>query len=239
MEESIIVDAEEKKKRELRMQRFGVNDSEYLQKIAQDKSLKFVPEDVQLKNPKESYKIVIDESKKEEIKFDKKKLMLFGVNLMNTEDIETYMNNIEVKIKKIFWLNDFTCLVELDNEEITLRAFETLTGFQIDKDKSEIDNYNWKKSKTFVKMNRELDIEVRIAVEGDVDKKSERKDSVFYRFYSNNPHKQERRGRYNNKGRRNNYYNKNKRERSRDKEEEDKKEDGKVEEEVNKEEKKE
>ena len=179
MEESIIVDAEEKKKRELRMQRFGVNDSEYLKKIAQDKSLKFVPEDVQLKNPKESYKIVIDESKKEEIKFDKKKLMLFGVNLMNTEDIETYMNNIEVKIKKIFWLNDFTCLVELDNEETTLRAFETLTGFQIDKDKSEIDNYNWKKSKTFVKMNRELDIEVRIAVEGDVDKKSERKDSVF------------------------------------------------------------
>ena len=81
MEESIIVDAEEKKKRELRMQRFGVNDSEYLKKIAQDKSLKFVPEDVQLKNPKESYKIVIDESKKEEIKFDKKKLMLFGVNL--------------------------------------------------------------------------------------------------------------------------------------------------------------
>ena len=235
MEESIIVDAEEKKKRELRMQRFGVNDSEYLKKISQDKSLKFVPEDVQLKNPKESYKIIIDESKKEEIKFDKKKLMLFGVNLMNTEDIETYMNNIEVKIKKIFWLNDFTCLVELDNEEITLRAFETLTGLQIDKDKSEYDNFNWKKSKTFIKMNRELDIEVRIAVEGDVDKKSERKDSVFYRFYCNNPHKQERRGRYNNRGRKKNYYNKSKRERSRDKEEEDKKEN----EEANKEEKKE
>lgn len=235
MEESIIVDAEEKKKRELRMQRFGANDSEYLKKIAQDKSLKFVPEDVQLKNPKESYKILIDESKKEEIKFDKKKLMLFGVNLMNTEDIETYMNNIEVKIKKIFWLNDFTCLVELDNEDITLKAFEALTSSQIDKDKSDYDNYNWKKSKTFVKMNRELDIEVRIAIEGDVDKKSERKDSVYYRFYSNNPHRNERRGRYNNRGRKNKYNNKNKRERSREKEE-DRNDNA---EEVNKEEKKE
>ena len=33
--------------------------------------------------------------------------MIFGVNLMNTEDISDYFggNNI----KKIFWINDYTC----------------------------------------------------------------------------------------------------------------------------------
>ena len=40
MENTIIVDAQEKRKRELRLQRFGTNDSEYLKKISQDKSTK-------------------------------------------------------------------------------------------------------------------------------------------------------------------------------------------------------
>lgn len=232
MDDNIIVDAEEKIKREMRMKRFGVNDSEYLKKISEDKSLKRVPEDVNPLNPKENYKIMLDETKKNEIKFDKKKLMLYGVHLMNTEDIEKYLNEIEVKIKKIYWLNDFTCLVELDNEEISLNAFWKLTGTQCDKEKDDFDNYNWKKAKTYLTMNRELDIEIRVSVEGDLNKKSEKKESVYYKFYNKKKFNAKYyRQRGNRKRRYNNYnynYNKNKRERSRDKEAEQNKSSDKI-----------
>ena len=232
MDDNIIVDAEEKNKREMRLKRFGVNDSKYLKKISQDKSLKRVPEDVNPLNPKENYKIMLDETKKNEIKFDKKKLMLYGVHLMNTEDIEKYLNDIEVKIKKIYWLNDFTCLVELDNEEITLNAFWKLTGTQCDKEKDDFDNYNWKKAKTYLTMNRELDIEIRVSVEGDLDKKSEKKESVYYKFYNKKKFNAKYYRQRGNKNRRyNNYnynYNKNKRERSRDKEAEQNKNSDKI-----------
>jgi hypothetical protein len=78
-------------------------------------------------------------------------------------------------------------------------------------------------------MNRELDIEVRFAQEGDSEKKATRKESVFYRFYNRKEHNS------NNNHRNYNYYGKNrnhfygkkrnrgnyKRERSRDKERND------------------
>ena len=182
MENNIIVDAEEKLKREQRLKRFGANDPEYLKQIQNDKSMKLSPDDINPINPKESYKLNIKEEEGKEIKFDKKRLMLFGVNLMNTEDIENYFN---FKTKKIYWLNDFTCLVEFDNEESSLETFWYFSNSTYDKSKSELENYNWKKSKNYMKMNRELDIEIRVAEEGDVDKKSDRKESVYYKFYNN------------------------------------------------------
>jgi hypothetical protein len=223
MENNIIVDAEEKLKREQRLKRFGANDPEYLKQIQNDKSMKLSPDDINPINPKESYKLNIKEEEGKEIKFDKKRLMLFGVNLMNTEDIENYFN---FKTKKIYWLNDFTCLVEFDNEESSLDTFWYFSNSTYDKSKSELENYNWKKSKNFMKMNRELDIEIRVAEEGDVDKKSDRKESVYYKFYNNKRnynrfyHRKnyKRGGYYNyNKYKRNNNYKKGKRDRSRDK----------------------
>ena len=223
MENNIIVDAEEKFKREQRLKRFGANDPEYLKQIQSDKSMKLTPDDVNPINPKESYKLNIKEEEGKEIKFDKKRLMLFGVNLMNTEDIENYFN---FKTKKIYWLNDFTCLAEFDNEESSLDTFWFFSNSTYDKSKSELENYNWKKSKNFMKMNRELDIEIRVAEEGDVDKKSDRKESVYYKFYNNKRnynrfyHRKnyKRGGYYNyNKYKRNNNYKKGKRDRSRDK----------------------
>jgi hypothetical protein len=223
MENNIIVDAEEKFKREQRLKRFGANDPEYLKQIQTDKSMKLTPDDINPINPKETYKLNIKEEEGKEIKFDKKRLMLFGVNLMNTEDIENYFN---FKTKKIYWLNDFTCLAEFDNEESSLDTFWFFSNSTYDKSKSELENYNWKKSKNFMKMNRELDIEIRVAEEGDVDKKSDRKESVYYKFYNNKRnynrfyHRKnyKRGGYYNyNKYKRNNNYKKGKRDRSRDK----------------------
>ena len=84
-----------------------------------------------------------------------------------------------------------------------------------------------------MKMNRELDIEIRVAEEGDVDKKSDRKESVYYKFYNNKRnynrfyHRKnyKRGGYYNyNKYKRNNNYKKGKRDRSRDKDNEKKEE---------------
>jgi len=184
MDENIIVDAEEKQKRLERLKRFGENDSEYLEKIKKDRSLKFTPDDIILNKPKSSYKINIENEEGKEIIFDKKKLMLFGIELMNTEDIESYFNNINKSIKKIYWLNDFTCLVEFDNELICLEAYSLLTHYEIDKNKSDIENFNWRKSLNYMIMNRELDIEVRIAVEGDINKKSEKNEGVYYKFYN-------------------------------------------------------
>ena len=225
MENNIIVDAEEKFKREQRLKRFGANDPEYLKQIQTDKSMKLTPDDINPINPKETYKLNIKEEEGKEIKFDKKRLMLFGVNLMNTEDIENYFN---FKTKKIYWLNDFTCLVEFDNEESSLGTYWHFSNSNYDDSKSELENYNWKKSKNYMKMNRELDIEIRVAEEGDVDKKSDRKESVYYKFYNNKKrnynkyyHKKNyRRGGYYNysKYKRNNNFMKGKRNRSRDKE---------------------
>ena len=184
MDENIIVDAEEKQKRLERLKRFGENDSEYLEKIKKDRSLKLTPDDIILNKPKSSYKINIESEEGKEIVFDKKKLMLFGIELMNTEDIESYFDNINKSIKKIFWLNDFTCLVEFDNELICLEAYSLLTHYEIDKNKSDIENFNWRKSLNYMVKNRELEIEVRIAVEGDVNKKSDKKEGVYYKFYN-------------------------------------------------------
>ena len=221
MENNIIVDAEEKFKREQRLKRFGANDPEYLKQIQTDKSMKLTPDDINPINPKETYKLNIKEEEGKEIKFDKKRLMLFGVNLMNTEDIENYFN---YKTKKIYWLNDFTCLAEFDNEESSLATFWNFTNSNYDDSKSELENYNWKKSKNYMKMNRELDIEIRVAEEGDVNKKSDRKESVYYKFYNNNRRnyrkykRNYRRGNYYyNNYRNNNYYYKRRKERSRDK----------------------
>ena len=224
MENNIIVDAEEKFKREQRLKRFGANDPEYLKQIQTDKSMKLTPDDINPINPKETYKLNIKEEEGKEIKFDKKRLMLFGVNLMNTEDIENYFN---YKTKKIYWLNDFTCLAEFDNEESSLGTFWNFTNSNYDDSKSELENYNWKKSKNYMKMNRELDIEIRVAEEGDVNKKSDRKESVYYKFYNNNKRnyrkykRNYRRGNYYyNNYRNNNYYYKRRKERSRDKDNE-------------------
>ena len=228
MENNIIVDAEEKFKREQRLKRFGANDPEYLKQIQTDKSMKLTPDDINPINPKETYKLNIKEEEGKEIKFDKKRLMLFGVNLMNTEDIENYFN---YKLKKIYWLNDFTCLAEFDNEESSLATFWNFTNSNYDDSKSELENYNWKKSKNYMKMNRELDIEIRVAEEGDVNKKSDRKESVYYKFYNNNRRnyrkykRNYRRGNYYyNNYRNNNYYYKRRKERSRDKDNEKKEE---------------
>ena len=228
MENNIIVDAEEKFKREQRLKRFGANDPEYLKQIQTDKSMKLTPDDINPINPKETYKLNIKEEEGKEIKFDKKRLMLFGVNLMNTKDIENYFN---YKLKKIYWLNDFTCLVEFDNEESSLGTYWHFSNSNYDDSKSELENYNWKKSKNYMKMNRELDIEIRVAEEGDVNKKSDRKESVYYKFYNNNRRnyrkykRNYRRGNYYyNNYRNNNYYYKRRKERSRDKDNEKKEE---------------
>lgn len=38
---------------------------------------------------------------------NRRRLTLFGINLMNTQDLEGYFS--EDPFKKIFWINDYTC----------------------------------------------------------------------------------------------------------------------------------
>lgn len=118
--------------------------------------------------------------------FDKKKIMMYGVNLMSTNDIEVYFNRYEFKIKKIFWLNDFSCIVEFDNESKALEAFWKMTKQEYDGNKNEKENYDWKPAEKEILFNFEMDIELRIADNEDMNRKSKKNESVYYRFYNRN-----------------------------------------------------
>jgi hypothetical protein len=90
---------------------------------------------------------------REKGEFDKKRLMIFGVNTMSTENVEEYFN---YSIKKIYWINDFTCiflynlgLVEFGTEEEALKIFEDFTGTKVDKDGDLFEQFNWKPTKTY------------------------------------------------------------------------------------------
>jgi hypothetical protein len=71
---------------------------------------------------------------------------------MSTQDVEEYF---DFKLKKIFWINDFTCkgvidigLAEFNNEEDALKTLEDFTGSKVE-GSSELEQFNWKTAKAF------------------------------------------------------------------------------------------
>lgn len=74
---------------------------------------------------------------------------------MSGDDIQDYFD--EFKVKKIYWLNDYSCIIyyitkgviEFDNEAIAISAFETLTESKEDPNLTDLQNFNWKKAKSF------------------------------------------------------------------------------------------
>ena len=106
------------------------------------------------------------------------------MNLLSSDDIEDYFNQINFKIKKIYWINDFSCIVEFDNEEQALECFKILTGLEIDKDAQDIHKFDWKVSKPFIINDTAHEIQVRVSEVKDLDKKSGKGDSVYYKVYS-------------------------------------------------------
>ncbi len=80
---------------------------------------------------------------------------------MSTDDIEDYFNQISFKIKKIFWLNDFCCVIEFDCESLALEAFKKLTGLPLEEENKQ--NYDWKSSLPFFINDEAQELFIRIS----------------------------------------------------------------------------
>ena len=87
---------------------------------------------------------------------------------MSTDDISDYFNQNNFKIKKIFWLNDYSCIIEFDDESIALEAYQKFTGFNLNNDHSENENYDWKPSLPFKIQDDLQELSIRIC-EKDVN----------------------------------------------------------------------
>ena len=78
-----------------------------------------------------------------------------------------------LKLKKCFgwmishvnipWLN-YLGVVEFDSEEVAIQAFAEFCAFQINKETSDLENFNWKKSLPFViDEEKVLELEMRMS----------------------------------------------------------------------------
>lgn len=180
-------------KRRQRLEKFGPTDKTEKELFKKDHFLikqrrDFVsdPSMIIESKPRSEFKLLLSERPK----IDFRKIMLFGVNLLNTNDIMNYIGGQFVK--KLYWLNDFTCIVEFDTEILAKNVYKDYTSCDvshlnsndIDENTEEI---NWKASKLYENDgNFQVNIEMRFAEEGEESKKSDKKDAVFYRFYARN-----------------------------------------------------
>ena len=121
---------------------------------------------------KKEFKIDMDELSEFDFKRVKSliiQLYLFGVNYMTTNDVEEYFN--EFKVKKIFWINDYSCkgifyvlgVAEFDNENKAREAFETMTNTKVNPNLSNEENYNWKPAKSYTVEDKMLDLYIRFS----------------------------------------------------------------------------
>lgn len=62
-------------------------------------------------------------------------------------------------------LLNFLGVLEFDNESSSLATFEELTERKIDSEKSDLENFDWKKSKSFKVDSEDVEIMLRISDE--------------------------------------------------------------------------
>ena len=186
--------SEEELNRQMRLEKFGKVDYEpdsYLrqlekrtvkeyQKKERINQFKYEedPDKIKPKKDKEEFRLNLVSN---EPHFDKRRIMLFGVNLMNSNDIADFLGG--QYIKKLYWLNDFTCVVEFDTEVACLTLFREFTGNH-EQESSDYEYFNWKVSKGHLLDNRMIDIEMRISEEGDLLRKADKKDAIYYKYYA-------------------------------------------------------
>lgn len=190
---------EEERKRLLRIEKFGKSEYEpdsYLKRLEQKKNyykerdekyerirhnnaFRYTnnPDRIMPIKPKDEFKLDFTNS---DPKLIKKRLMLYGVNLMNTNDICSYLGGRF--IKKLYWLNDYTCVVEFDTETAALSIFNEFTNSESNKES----DYNWKPAKEYELDKRMISIEMRVSEEGDLERKGEKKDAIYYKYYARN-----------------------------------------------------
>ena len=115
-------------KRRQRLEKFGPTDKPKTELFKKDYSLikqrqDFVsdPSMIIESKPRSEFKLLLSEKPK----IDFRKIMLFGVNLLNTNDIINYIGGQFVK--KLYWLNDFTCIVEFDTEILAKNIYKDYT----------------------------------------------------------------------------------------------------------------
>jgi len=132
---------------------------------------------------------------------------------MNTEDINLYLTDYIIGIRKTKWLNDYTSIIEFDSDDLCLKAFKELTSVEenpelnesLEKESNPFVEYNWKKARSYTLENREIEIQMRIAEEGDLDRKSSTKDAIFYKYYKREEIKEQQKERYQRRDERNSY----------------------------------
>lgn len=111
--------------------------------------------------------------------------MLFGVNLFNNESLYDYLTDFLANLRKLTWINDFSCIAEFDSEEHCLNAYYNL---QVNNDenleKSNVNDFDWKIAKGHKLNDVDInDIEIRISEINDVLKKCPKDEAVYYKYY--------------------------------------------------------
>jgi hypothetical protein len=56
--------------------------------------------------------------------------------------------------------------VEFDKEEISLEIFQELSNYKIDENISDLENFDWKPSKSFMIIETEVKLLLRVSEEG-------------------------------------------------------------------------
>jgi len=56
--------------------------------------------------------------------------------------------------------------VEFDKEEISLEIFQELSNYKIDENISDLENFDWKPSKSFMIIETEVELLLRVSEEG-------------------------------------------------------------------------
>ena len=108
--------------------------------------------------------------------------MIFGVELLNTEEINTNLYDFMQNIKRVRWLNDFSCLIDFDSDEACVNTYFTLTGSEkIDSNEKSL--FNWKEAPKYISGGHTLCPIVRIAEDGDTERKSDKTEAAFYKYY--------------------------------------------------------
>jgi hypothetical protein len=83
---------------------------------------------------------------------------------MSGDDIGDYFNQNDFKIKKLFWLNDYSCVIEFDSESQALDAFQKFTGCSfMTSDESDVEKFDWKPSLPFIIQDESQELFLRVS----------------------------------------------------------------------------
>lgn len=77
-------------------------------------------------------------------------------------------------------------MVEFDSEEYGLSTYYEFTGTHPSDEAEELEKFNWKQSRPFKLDIHEVIPEIRISEQKDIERKSDKKDAIYYKYYARN-----------------------------------------------------